>query len=204
MISIYGVQLYQLFLPGSGERAGATQVSWSALCGVYEAYEEVCAVCVLEGLCYSIGANFSPSSRATARDRLLAPTSGPFDPPPFQQLSGVGMVLAGVHLTARVHAALHQPQHPAQWTFTSQGFHQGPGTITHHLGQLDQAALGVLPGKEHDEPVLGHHADHLGVQLTQRPEGDWPCATRPPAHAVSTACKAVPFASVRASLTRAA
>ena len=43
------MQLYQLFLPGSGERAGATQVSWSALCGVYEAYEEVCAVCVLEG-----------------------------------------------------------------------------------------------------------------------------------------------------------
>ena len=44
------MQFYRLFLPGSGGRAGATWVSWSALCGVYEAYEEVCAVCVLEGL----------------------------------------------------------------------------------------------------------------------------------------------------------
>jgi len=35
-------------------KAGATQVSWSALCGIYEAYEEVCAVCVLEGLGYSL------------------------------------------------------------------------------------------------------------------------------------------------------
>ena len=53
------MQLYQLFVPGSGERAGATQVSWSALCGVYEAYEEVCAVCVLEGLTIAMRDTYS-------------------------------------------------------------------------------------------------------------------------------------------------
>ena len=81
------------------------------------------------------------------------------------------MFLAFVHLTARVHAALHQPQHTAQRAFPSQGFHQGSSTIAHHLGQLDQAALRVLPGKEHDEPVLEHHADQLGIHFTQRPPG---------------------------------
>ena len=44
------MQFYRLFLPGSGGRAGVTDVSWSALYGVYEAYEEVCVVCVLRGL----------------------------------------------------------------------------------------------------------------------------------------------------------
>jgi hypothetical protein len=44
--------------------------------------------------------------------------------------------------------------------------HERPAGITHDLGQFDQATLGILPGEEHDQPVLQQHADQLGIQFT--------------------------------------
>ena len=50
---------------------------------------------------------------------------------------------------------------------TSQRIHQQPGGVAHDLGQLDQAAVRIVPGEEHDQPVLQQHADQLGIHLTQ-------------------------------------
>src|SRR2546421_12025586 len=107
MLSIEGVQLYRLFLPGSGGRAGATWVSWSALCGVYEAYEEVCAVCVLRGCA-------TPSARTEA-----PPQGRPQGIAPTHQLQP-----HLPRLTARVVPTLPRISLPSQWRVL--GWHGNP------------------------------------------------------------------------------
>ena len=79
------------------------------------------------------------------------------------------MFLALVDLTARTHASCDQAQGGAQTAVAGQRFHERPSRITYHLGQFDQAALRIVPGEEHDEPVLQHHPDQLGIQFTQHP-----------------------------------
>src|SRR5258708_5185342 len=81
------------------------------------------------------------------------------------------MLLALVHVATRLHAPLNEPQGRAQRAISSQGFHQGVGAIAHHLGEFDQTALSVLPGKEHDQPVLQYHPNQLGIQFTHRSPG---------------------------------
>ncbi len=60
------------------------------------------------------------------------------------------MLLALVHLATRAHASSDQPQGGRQTTSAGQSGHEDPTGITHDLGQLDQAALGVLPGEQDD------------------------------------------------------
>ncbi len=52
-----------------------------------------------------------------------------------------------------------------------QRFHERPAGITHHLRQFDQAALGVVPSEEHDQPVLQQRPNQFGIQFTQDPPG---------------------------------
>ncbi len=52
-----------------------------------------------------------------------------------------------------------------------QRFHERPAGITHHFGQFHQTALGVVPGEEHDQPVLQQYGDQLGIQFTQDAPG---------------------------------
>src|SRR6266516_4910345 len=64
-----------------------------------------------------------------------------------------------------------EEQDRRKFPLTSQSFHQCPGGITDHLRKFDPAALLMLPGKEHHEPVLEHHADQLRIQLAHHPPG---------------------------------
>ena len=81
------------------------------------------------------------------------------------------MLLALIHLTPRAHTPLDERQSGTERAISRQGFHQGVGAIAHHLGQFDQTALCVVPGKEDDEPVLQHHPNQFGIDFTQGAPG---------------------------------
>ena len=40
------------------------------------------------------------------------------------------------------------------------------GMLPDQFGGFDQAAVGVLPGSHHQEPMLNEHGDHFGIHLT--------------------------------------
>ena len=84
----------------------------------------------------------------------LSPTQCPLDRLPFEQLGRVRPFAASVHLAARTHAPPNQFESLTDTTMTGQRVHEQPGGVAHDLGEFDQAALRVVPGEEHDQPVL--------------------------------------------------
>src|SRR5436853_6166633 len=86
-----------------------------------------------------------------------------------EKLSRIGMLFALVHLTASPHATGNGKHGRMKWAIASQSFHQGKSAIADDLGKLDQTALLILPGQEHDEPMLQQNADQFGIQLAQNP-----------------------------------
>jgi hypothetical protein len=67
------------------------------------------------------------------------------------------MLLALVHLATGTHATLKALKNRAQRATASQSFKKRTGRITDDLGELDQTALLILPGKQDDEPVSSEH-----------------------------------------------
>ncbi len=106
-------------------------------------------------------------SCASARVGLVLPTQRPLDRLAVEQLCRMRPFAAGVHLAPGMHASRNQFESRADAAMPSQRIHQQPGGVTHALGQLDQAALRVVPGEEHDQPVLEQQGDQLGLHLTQ-------------------------------------
>src|SRR6266581_5809117 len=108
-----------------------------------------------------------PRTCASTQVASPSPTQRPLDRLTLEQLRRVRPFAARVHLAARTHASLNQCESRADAAMTSQCIHQQPGGVAHDLGQLDQAALRVVPGEEHDQPVLEQQSDQLRIQLTQ-------------------------------------
>src|SRR6266496_1151865 len=61
----------------------------------------------------------------------------------LEELGGIRMLLALVHVATGTHTALDALEDRAKWAAACQSFQQRTGAITDHLCQLDQTALFV-------------------------------------------------------------
>jgi len=88
-----------------------------------------------------------------------------------EKLIGIRIGLATVHPAAPAQAASNLLDYGNQVKGPGQSTNQSLGEVPDGLGRLAQAAVGVMPDTNQDQPVLDYHRNELGIGLAEDTPG---------------------------------